>query len=59
MNRTHLYWSWENTHDNIRSVFQDYLWIVRENHGMRSLPEEEPQMPAVKDTEEENQIVYY
>ncbi|XP_068693924.1 acid phosphatase type 7-like isoform X2 [Montipora foliosa] len=41
MNKTHLYWEWENTHENNRSVFQDYLWIVQENHGMRNEPVEE------------------
>ena len=57
INRTHLHWSWENTHENIRPVFQDYLWIVQENHGTRSAPEEQPQAPRKEYAEEEIEIV--
>lgn len=52
INRTHLYWSWENTHDNVRTVFQDYLWIIQEKHGMRMFPEEPPASVATDATEE-------
>ncbi|KAM7438504.1 hypothetical protein ABFA07_012029 [Porites harrisoni] len=56
INRTHLYWSWENTHDNVRTVFQDYLWIIQEKHGMRMFPEEPP-APVAIDAAEEIQVV--
>ena len=56
INRTHLYWSWENTHDNVRTVFQDYLWIIQEKHGMRMFPEEPP-APVATDATEEIQVV--
>ncbi|KAL9987626.1 hypothetical protein ACROYT_G001967 [Oculina patagonica] len=49
INRTHLYWTWENTHENIRPVMQDYLWIVQEHHGMRDLDEEQYQVPKELD----------
>ncbi|XP_058947647.2 acid phosphatase type 7 isoform X2 [Pocillopora verrucosa] len=35
INKTHMYWSWENTHENVRPAMQDYLWIVQEHHGPR------------------------
>ena len=49
MNKTHLYWEWENTHENNSSVFQDYLWIVQENHGMRNEPVEEGAKESIPD----------
>lgn len=38
INRTHLYWKWESTHYKKRSVLQDHLWLVQENHGRRDRP---------------------
>lgn len=49
INRTHLYWTWENTHENVRSVMQDYLWIVQEHHGMRGLYQEKYELPNEED----------
>ncbi|XP_032237030.1 acid phosphatase type 7 [Nematostella vectensis] len=36
MNHTHLRWTWENTGVELASIEQDELWIVQDNHGMRS-----------------------
>ena len=49
INRTHLYWTWENTHENVRPVMQDYLWIVQEHHGMRDPYQEECKVPNEED----------
>lgn len=57
MNQTHLYWSWENTHENVRPVMQDYLWIVQEHHGPRPslFDEEEYQgLKELKDVKSES-----
>lgn len=48
INRTHLHWKWENIHDKNRSVFQDHLWLVQENHGRRSRPVQDYQEDNIK-----------
>ncbi|XP_067016547.1 acid phosphatase type 7-like isoform X1 [Acropora muricata] len=48
INRTHLHWKWQNIHDKNRSVFQDHLWLVQENHGRRSRPVQDYQEDNIK-----------
>jgi len=41
-NSTHLYWEWEQTATSMEllqdraALLKDYLWVVQNNHGMRS-----------------------
>ena len=59
INETHLYWKWENTHYNSRSVFQDYLWIVQENHGMRNEPVQVSREDANKQTKDKGTDIQF
>ncbi|XP_031574017.1 acid phosphatase type 7-like [Actinia tenebrosa] len=36
-NHTHLSWKWENSETYLDSPVQDNLWIIQENHGMRTV----------------------
>lgn len=59
VNRTHLHWQWENTHHNNGSVFQDHLWIVQENHGMRDEPSQVSREDANNQTKDKGIDIHY
>ncbi|XP_015766386.1 PREDICTED: acid phosphatase type 7-like isoform X2 [Acropora digitifera] len=59
VNRTHLHWQWENTHHSNGSVFQDHLWIVQENHGMRDEPSQVSREDANDQTKDKGIDIHY